>query len=165
MHSPAPSLGLAQGPRQSFEQRTPVRSVAEALDRCWFVAVGAFPVARARTYQAAAERSEDQLRRARRAFPPLNSGWIANGYDRGAQKPAARDHRGSDRNSTPVDDSDMRTANGPPAMGNSNPSHLTSKVQRAVTVASQCVFRHTSGIADPKVNDRDVRHRNLDQRR
>ena len=32
-------------------------------------------------------------------------------------------------NSTPVDDTDMCTANGPPAMGNSNPSHLTSEVQ------------------------------------
>lgn len=33
------------------------------------------------------------------------------------------------RNSTPVDDTDMRAANGPPTMGDSNPSHLTSKVR------------------------------------
>ena len=39
-------------------------------------------------------------------------------------------------NSTPVGDTDTHAANGPAAMGNSNPSHLTSKVQRTVTVAS-----------------------------
>jgi len=63
--------------------------------------------------------------------------------------------------SFPVGDTDTDTANGPPAMGNSNPSHSTSKIQRTVTVAP-AICSPTSPIADPKVNDRDARHRGLE---
>ena len=46
-------------------------------------------------------------------------------------------------NSTPVGDTDTHAANGPAAMGNSNPSHVTSKVQRNSNCCVGNVFSNT----------------------